>query len=99
MSEFVYNDIYGNENASKKYQTNGRYAYYNTILQMHNRYFENPSLHDKIFSHPTNPPLPSQRPQTNRLFYSLEKINNLTFRISKSKQRKGTLTPRLQDKN
>ena len=87
MSEFVYNDIYGNEGASNRYQSDSRYAYYNTILHMHNRYFENSSLHEKIFCRPQPEPLfISPRPHTNRQRYSLEKINNLTFRISKARK-------------
>lgn len=89
MSEFVYNDIYGNESASQRYQADSRYAYYNTVLKMHNRFFQNDHLHQEIFNPPkhterrTSRPLRSGTPYD---YYSLEKINNLTFRISRNRQ-------------
>ena len=107
MSEFVFNDIYGNESARNRYKWDNKYAYYNTVLQMHNRYFENNNLHQEIFNHrkshhenhqeyydehhydPKTSKISRSRPRTNQSpssFYSMEKINNLTFRINKSRR-------------
>lgn len=40
MSEFVFNDIYGNEHAKEKFTRNAQFTYYNAVLKMHNKFYE-----------------------------------------------------------
>ena len=45
MSEFVFNDIYGSEQVKQKYTKNFQYTYYNAVLKMHNKFYENSEMH------------------------------------------------------
>lgn len=94
MSEFVFNDIYGNESARERYSTGHKYSYFNTILKLHNKYYQDPSMHNYIFSPRTHTPNPNPNPNSNPrqgglsngkyTYYNVQKINNLTYRISKN---------------
>lgn len=50
MNEYVFNDIYGNESARNKYQENPEYTYFNNVLKLHNKYYEDGEMHSYIFS-------------------------------------------------
>lgn len=50
MSEFVFDDIYGNEEARVRYEHHREFSYFNTVLKLHNKYYENNKMHDYIFS-------------------------------------------------
>ena len=50
MSEFVFNDIFGNERARDLYATDREFSYFTTILKLHNKYYEDSSTYNRIFS-------------------------------------------------
>lgn len=50
MSEFVFDDIYGNEGARDRYEHHRQFSYFNTILKLHNKYYEDNKMHEFIFS-------------------------------------------------
>lgn len=62
MNEYVFNDIYGNESARNKYQQNPQYTYFNNVLKLHNKYYEDGEMHSYIFSPRTKIKIPKLHP-------------------------------------
>lgn len=93
MSQFIFDDIYGNESARDRYEHHREFSYFNTVLRLHNKYYEDNSMHNYIFSPRKGGqkvgPLPAVGRKPKFTYYSVEKINNLTFRINRRSIKRG----------
>ena len=82
MSEFVYNDIFGSEKAKEKYSNKDEYRYYQAVLVMHNKFYENDNIHSRIFSR-SRVVKPHKEKRLSLSLYNVKKLNQTTFKFTK----------------
>ena len=51
-SQYIFDDVYKNEQEKKKYSNNKKYTYFNSLIKMKNKLNPSTDLYSKVFQSP-----------------------------------------------